>query len=36
MLPFTPWMECCGHMQIVYAFQSIEKKVVKGRIKESP
>ena len=26
---------CCGHAEIVYAFQSIEKKVMKGRIKES-
>ena len=30
---FTPCMECCGHAEIVYAFQSIEKK---GSIKESP
>ena len=29
-------MECCGHTEIVYAFQSIEKKVKKGRVKESP
>ena len=28
-------MECCGYSEIVYAFQSIEKKVKKGRIKES-
>ena len=27
-------MECCGHAEIVYAFQSIEKKVKKGSIKE--
>ena len=33
---FTPCMECCGHAEIVYAFQSIEKKVKKGSIKESP
>ena len=26
----------CGHAEIVYAFQSIEKKVKKGSIKESP
>ena len=26
-------MACCGHAEIVYAFQSIEKKVKKGRIK---
>ena len=31
-----PCMECCGHAEIVYAFQWIEKKVKKGRIKESP
>ena len=36
MYLFTPCMECCGHAEIVYAFQSIEKKVTKGRIKESP
>ena len=29
-------MECCGHAEIVYAFQWIEKKVKKGSIKESP
>ena len=29
-------MECCGHAEIVYAFQSIEKKGKKGSIKESP
>ena len=29
---FTPCMECCGHAEIVYAFQSIEKKVKKGSI----
>ena len=29
-------MKYCGHAEIVYAFQSIEKKVMKGRIKESP
>ena len=28
-------MECCGHAEIVYAFQWIEKKVMKGSIKES-
>ena len=33
---FTPCMECCGQAEIVYAFQSIEKKVKKGSIKESP
>ena len=27
-------MECCGHAEIVYAFQWIEKKVMKGSIKE--
>ena len=31
-------MECCGHaeivLEIVYAFQWIEKKVMKGSIKE--
>ena len=27
-------MECCDHAEIVYAFQSIEKKVLKD--KESP
>ena len=26
-------MECCGQAEIVYAFQSIEKKVKKGSIK---
>ena len=26
-------MECCGHAEIVCAFQSIEKKIKKGRIK---
>ena len=31
----TPCMECCNHAGIVYTFQSIEKKVKKGRIKES-
>ena len=31
---FTPCMECCGHAEIVYAFQLIEKKVMKGSIKE--
>ena len=36
IVPVTPCMECCGHAEIVYAFQSIEKKVMKGRIKESP
>ena len=32
---FTLCMECCGHTEIVYAFQSIEKItiVMKGRIK---
>ena len=29
-------MECCGQAEIVYAFQSIEKKVKKGSIKELP
>ena len=29
-------MECRGHVEIVYAFQFIEEKVMKGRIKESP
>ena len=29
-------MECYGHAEIVYTFQWIEKKVKKGRIKESP
>ena len=33
---FTPCMECCGHAEIVYAFQLIEKKAKKGSIKESP
>ena len=33
---YTPCMECCGQAEIVYAFQSIEKKVKKGSIKESP
>ena len=33
---YTMYMECYGHAEIVYAFQSIEKKVMKGRIKESP
>ena len=33
---FTPCMECYGHAEIVYAFQSIEKKVMKGSTKESP
>ena len=32
----TPYMEFCGHTEIVYAFQSIEKKVKKGSIKELP
>ena len=27
-------MEYCGHAEIVYAFQWIEKKVMKGSIKE--
>ena len=36
MYLFTPCMECCGHAEIVYAFQSIENKVKKGSIKESP
>ena len=35
MYLFTPCMECCGQAEIVYAFQSIEKKVKKGSIKES-
>ena len=34
IVPFTPCMECCGHAEIVYAFQLIEKKVKKGSIKE--
>ena len=29
---FTPCMECCGHAEIVYSFQWIEKKVMKGSI----
>ena len=29
-------LECCGHAEIVYAFQLIKKKVMIGRIKESP
>ena len=33
---FTPCMECCGHAESVYTFQLTEKKVMKGRIKESP
>ena len=27
-------MECCGRAEIVYAFQWIEKKVMKGSIKD--
>ena len=30
------WNAGCGHAEIVYAFQSIEKKVKKGSIKEPP
>ena len=33
---YTPCMECCGHAEIVYPFQLIKKKVMKGKIKESP
>ena len=36
IVPVYTFMECCGHAEIVYAFQSIEKKVKKGSIKESP
>ena len=33
---YTLYMECCGHAEIVDTFQWIEKKVMKGRIQESP
>ena len=36
IVPVYTLYECYGHAEIVYAFQSIEKKVKKGSIKESP
>ena len=36
MFLLAPCMEYCGQAEIVYAFQWIEKKVKKGRIKELP
>ena len=36
IVPVTPCMECYAHAEIIYAFQLIEEKVMKGSIKGSP